>query len=195
MVVKLNEFHSAMPTVYRGVNLKSRLEAQCAFLLDALGMAWDYEPKSYMLPNGVAYLPDFWVERQRMYVECRGYQNERGASQIEQFGLDVVQGQVGPEGRSILRYVALQDEDVRCYRPRHEGYAEGCLATRCAGCDAWAMMGFGDFRCPTCLENGTSITTAFVVGVKAGKILLNGVNSEHWDGLLLGSVSDPAERV
>ncbi len=193
MVVKATGFHAAMPTVYRGVQLRSRLEAQSAYLLDALNMTWQYEPKSYMLAGGTTYLPDFYIDSQRMYVECRGYESTRGAEQIAQFGKSVQDGQVGPQGKAVLRYVALQQDSVSCYRPRHPP-SEGCLVARCCACDSWAFIGFGDGCCPTCLEHGSTITKAFVVAVQAGKILLNGTTSEYWDGLISGPL-DPPEAV
>lgn len=49
----------AIPTVYRGVEMRSRLEADVAFMLDGLGMDWHYEPCSLLLPNGQHYRPDF----------------------------------------------------------------------------------------------------------------------------------------
>lgn len=193
MVVKAG-FPSAMPTVYKGVQLRSRLEGQTAFLLDALGMTWEYEPKSYMLSNGASYLPDFYVDHQRMYVECRGYQSERGDSQIQEFGKSVSEGQVGPHGQAILRFVALRDTGVECYRPRHPP-CEGCMAARCSTCQLWGLIGFGDGRCPTCLEHGRTIEKALVVAVDKGKILLNGTPSEQWDRLLIGTDLDPKAAI
>jgi len=46
----------AIPTVYRGIRFRSRLEARWAVWFDALGIAWTYEPVS---DAGVAYQPDF----------------------------------------------------------------------------------------------------------------------------------------
>lgn len=76
----------AIPTEYRGIQLRSRLEAQCAFLLDKLGWEWRYEPFSLMLPNGETMTPDFWVPRFSLVIECRGYRSERGDSQLAGLG-------------------------------------------------------------------------------------------------------------
>lgn len=49
----------AIPTHYRGINFRSRFEADTAFWLDGLGLMWEYEPTSYLLDSGIHYRPDF----------------------------------------------------------------------------------------------------------------------------------------
>ena len=49
-----------IPTTYRGVTFRSRLEARWAVFFDALGIEWHYEHEGYQLPSGW-YLPDFWL--------------------------------------------------------------------------------------------------------------------------------------
>lgn len=51
----------SIETRYRGCRFRSRLEARWAVFFDALGLAWEYEPQGYLLPNGTPYLPDFAV--------------------------------------------------------------------------------------------------------------------------------------
>jgi hypothetical protein len=51
---------TALPTVYRGIKFRSRLEARWAHFLDALDVDWQYEPQGYTACD-VAYLPDFWL--------------------------------------------------------------------------------------------------------------------------------------
>ncbi len=47
----------AIPTVYRGVRMRSRLEARVAAVFDALGWSWEYEPIELR-----GYFPDFLVD-------------------------------------------------------------------------------------------------------------------------------------
>jgi hypothetical protein len=49
--------HAAIPTVYNGIQMRSRLEAKWAFVFDALGLKWSYEPIDL---NG--WIPDFIVD-------------------------------------------------------------------------------------------------------------------------------------
>lgn len=51
----------ALPSVYRGVHFRSRLEARWAIYFDLIGCKWQYEPEGYDLPSG-NYCPDFWCE-------------------------------------------------------------------------------------------------------------------------------------
>lgn len=51
----------ARPTVYKGIQMRSRLEAQAAQKLDALHWAWEYEPQCFA-NEGAQYLPDFSID-------------------------------------------------------------------------------------------------------------------------------------
>jgi len=51
---------TARPTTYRGIQMRSRLEATFAAALDETGLAWTYEPRAYAGRTG-QYLPDFEV--------------------------------------------------------------------------------------------------------------------------------------
>lgn len=50
----------ARPTVYKGIQMRSRLEAGFAAWLDENGVTWEYEPRAYASDEG-QYLPDFEV--------------------------------------------------------------------------------------------------------------------------------------
>ena len=52
----------AIETSFKGYKFRSRLEARWAVFFDAMGMDWTYEPEGFHLPNGVMYLPDFFVK-------------------------------------------------------------------------------------------------------------------------------------
>lgn len=78
-------FSLVTPTIYQGVELRSKFEASAAYLLDRLHLAWDYEPYRFIFGE-LTYVPDFWVPRVRLWIECRGYRSEKGQTQIETFG-------------------------------------------------------------------------------------------------------------
>lgn len=48
----------ARPTTYKGIQMRSRLEATFASTLDAEGIPWEYEPRAFANERG-QYLPDF----------------------------------------------------------------------------------------------------------------------------------------
>jgi hypothetical protein len=48
------------PTTYRGILMRSRLEADYAAALDRIGADWEYEPECFASGDG-QWLPDFYV--------------------------------------------------------------------------------------------------------------------------------------
>ena len=60
----------AIETSYKGYRFRSRLEARWAVFLDELGLPWQYEREGYDL-DGLRYLPDFWLPRQRQWMEVK----------------------------------------------------------------------------------------------------------------------------
>lgn len=101
----------AIPTWYNGQSYRSRLEADFARMLDALKIRFEYEPQSFLLDNGTHYLPDFWCQDLRLWVECRGYRSAKGKKQIGGFIrlLRSLEGKWRPTGkeRQRMSYMAL----------------------------------------------------------------------------------------
>src|SRR5262245_46645920 len=62
----------ARPTIYNGIQMRSRLEARIAAVLDGMGAEWAYEPQAFASNNG-QYLPDFLIKSpaQEFYIEVR----------------------------------------------------------------------------------------------------------------------------
>lgn len=61
----------SIPTTYKGVNFRSRLEARWAVMFDALGWAWDYEPLDLQ-----GYIPDFVLRdvlAEPLLIECKPF--------------------------------------------------------------------------------------------------------------------------
>lgn len=50
----------ARPTTYKGIQMRSRLEAYWAAQFDQMGWEWEYEPMCFADETG-QYLPDFYV--------------------------------------------------------------------------------------------------------------------------------------
>lgn len=59
-----------LPTVYRGIEFRSRLEARWAVFLSELGIGYHYEPEGYRLASG-NYLPDFYIPAQDCFLEIK----------------------------------------------------------------------------------------------------------------------------
>lgn len=62
----------ARPAVYKGIQMRSRLEADFAAFLDRYGAEWEYEPTCFAGPEG-QWLPDFCVLEgdDLVYVEVK----------------------------------------------------------------------------------------------------------------------------
>lgn len=93
----------AIPTLYEGVEYRSRLEADTAMLLDKLKIPHAYEPKSYLLKVGGHYRPDFALWGGEQILEVRGYANAKGNAQIVGMCDEVFEGRHGSVGYFVLR--------------------------------------------------------------------------------------------
>jgi hypothetical protein len=60
----------ARPTVYKGIQMRSRLEADYASALDRDGEKWEYEPTCFAGPDG-QWLPDFRIGFDGILVEVK----------------------------------------------------------------------------------------------------------------------------
>jgi len=63
----------AIETIYKGYRFRSRLEARYAVLLDALGLAWEYEHEGFEF-DGERYLPDFYLPEADIFAEVKPVQ-------------------------------------------------------------------------------------------------------------------------
>ena len=63
---------NARPTLYKGIQMRSRLEADFAAFLDQSGAEWEYEPICFAGPDG-QWLPDFCVlqDEDLIYFEIK----------------------------------------------------------------------------------------------------------------------------
>lgn len=117
------------PTVYGGVKFRSRTEARWALFFDAMSIPFQYEFEGFDLRGG-AYLPDFWLPDQKMFLEVKGVEPteeeaERCAELTRASEADVLIA-VGPpeerfgliwfdrEGRREETYVLAADTIAEC---------------------------------------------------------------------------------
>jgi hypothetical protein len=64
MAAKAGPETKGRPTLYKGIQMRSRLEADYAGYLDRRGHLWEYEPDCFAGPDGQR-LPDFRIRRRR----------------------------------------------------------------------------------------------------------------------------------
>ena len=73
----------AIETTWNGHRFRSRTEARWGVFLNALGIAFDYEPETYDLGEDGLYLPDFWLPLvslrsypDGLFLEVKGRESE-----------------------------------------------------------------------------------------------------------------------
>ncbi len=60
-----------LPSVYRGVTYRSRMEARWAVFMDHAGVPFIYEPEGYDLGGGLCYIPDFYLRGMDAFLEIK----------------------------------------------------------------------------------------------------------------------------
>ena len=65
----------SIPTTYKGVEMRSKLEAAWAEWFDRHKIKWAYEPEGFDL-DGLWYLPDFWLPEIKTFVEVKGIMDD-----------------------------------------------------------------------------------------------------------------------
>ncbi|MCI5196279.1 MAG: hypothetical protein D3919_08625 [Candidatus Electrothrix sp. AW5] len=60
----------ALPTLYRGIKYRSRLEATWAYFFDRIGFKYHYEMEGFKI-NDLCYLPDFFLPEQDTWIEIK----------------------------------------------------------------------------------------------------------------------------
>lgn len=120
MTTKILEW-KARPTVYRGVQMRSRLEAAWAEQWDAEGVEWKYEPRCFASERG-QYLPDFLLPGPWVYVEVKPVSFLGGIGGYPRYAAACARW---------LRIMKASDEDARLWLATSaddDGYAY-CLET------------------------------------------------------------------
>jgi hypothetical protein len=67
------------------VSMRSTWEAAYAGWLDEQKIYWEYEPKTFILKDGSAYTPDFYLEQTDEWVEVKGWLTRHNKKQIAAF--------------------------------------------------------------------------------------------------------------
>ena len=154
---------SAIPTVYGGVQLKSRMESKVALLLDKLGWSWEYEPFSVML-DGINYTPDFYIRDRQYVIECRGYRTERSDFQIERFRQSVISESFTIPNFPIKDYAVVGDGLNRSIHrhPEQDLDLEALIVYFCPSRMGWFLS--GDACCnssPVCYQGLNGFRPSF----------------------------------
>jgi hypothetical protein len=67
------------------VCMRSNWEVTYSEWLTENGYEWMYEPETFVLNDGSAYTPDFWVPRLNAYIEVKGWMRDEHKKKIDSF--------------------------------------------------------------------------------------------------------------
>lgn len=152
---------AARPTVYGGIQMRSRLEATVAGNLDAAGVRWTYEPGAFGGRGMQQWLPDFrlslgpLVDERIRYVEVKGSLTGTEASGGHRANLRALMTRMAVAWESEPDAVLVIVEDGWLYYESNPFFASvwagqrttgWCLASfvrcsRCAYFDVWPLIG------------------------------------------------------
>ncbi len=121
------------------------MEARTAYVFDQLELKWEYEPESFMLKNGISYIPDFYLPEIDTWVEVKGVMLEKDKKQIEQFNR---------EGHEIL--VLMEEKALFFEMDFMQGKKQKAELGHCSECDSFFFCGtIGIYYCRSCsFHNG-----------------------------------------
>lgn len=107
----------AIKTRYNGTLYRSKTEAKFAFILDKLGIKFEYEPEGFEAGD-TRYLPDFYLPREDKWIEVKGFFETVDYEKIhlleEEFGAKVYIGY--PD------LVLTTSEDEELYYTEEDGF-------------------------------------------------------------------------
>ena len=150
-----------IPTIYKGISFRSKLEAQWAKFFDAEKIAYIYEPEGYEFKDGTRYLPDFYLPDAHQYFEVKGV--------MKKIDLHKIKTLIKESGKAVVigygdgAFCACNWWDTEYELAISTGCpAEDCFASalvQCKKCKKkWFMGTAGWWKCPCCGEYGEHLT-------------------------------------
>lgn len=111
-----------IPTWYKGIKFRSRLEARWAVFFDAIGIRYEYELEGFQMEDGTDYLPDFYLPDLDVWVEVKGIMTGKDQHKIDRFrkALEmpiylIVLGSIPPETDDVLDWVYKTYTGAECF--------------------------------------------------------------------------------
>lgn len=100
----------AVPTTYAGIKMRSILEVRWAVYFDLLGSPWIYEPAKFKIPNHKSYTPDFFLVREKAFLEIKPESFEwderhEAFSKLYGYSIGVCRGMPGMAKQSYIKPV------------------------------------------------------------------------------------------
>lgn len=119
-----------IPTLYNGVEYKSKIESQIALFLDGVEIKHQYEPQSFLLASGRHFCPDFFCPEIKLWVEVKTRPNP--------YVLDDLRDLVQTTQQEALLFTA--EEQIIVPSP-DSNYIEGVASLMyCGKCDSVSIQ-------------------------------------------------------
>lgn len=132
-------------TTYKGITMKSKLEAKFAYFLDALNIKFQYEPKTFILSNGVTYIPDFYLPDLKTWIETKGNILEHNKELSKLFVKDNKQELILISNDTIFFYGNWEGEVYE---------STDVLIGKCSHCKSYFFCEtLGSYHCRKCKEH------------------------------------------
>lgn len=153
----------AIPTTYRGIEFRSKLEAKYAQAFDRLGIVWEYEGHGFAFDDGTWYCPDFYMPEIGTYFEVKGVMDDASARKLRLLANEVLplhkRVVIGHADGSIDVYQdwygAIGDPSPEAQEVAGDWKSEKpeCgVVTRCDCGKAFFFAMSDSFKCPACGE-------------------------------------------
>ncbi len=134
-----------IPTTYKEIEMRSKLESKFAFFLDCLKVKWKYEPKTFNLSNGITYIPDFYLPELKTWVEIKGKIEEHNKKISRIFVEDNNTELLLVSNEKAFWVFKWSDEISTCEIDRD------VLIGQCSSCNKFFFCGnLGSYHCRKC---------------------------------------------
>lgn len=168
----------AIPTIYNGIELKSRFEANVAYLFSQLSLKWQYEPTSFLLPEcGLHYMPDFYLPQVSLWTEVRGYELEGVDLRIVEFASMIYTGKMGDQDYLLIKSTDYGEETPFYENEERYGVRQSIevAAAKCSSCGKNYLFGTaGSYACRHCgrADGNAHIKELRYLDVSKGQVCL-----------------------
>jgi hypothetical protein len=133
-----------IPTEYKGITFRSKLEASYAKTLDDLNIKWSYEHNGYDI-DGVRYLPDFWLPKIGTFLEVKGSVIP-GAEKARELAVALNPGEESWWSPKFLVVIGNELGELRL--AADDSHVSLAQCERCK--QYWLMSDSGSYECRNC---------------------------------------------
>lgn len=141
----------SLETSYKQYDMKSRLEARTAYLLDALNIEWEYEQSQHLLTNGEIYIPDFYLPEHEQFIECKGDLEDPSCSKpknlAEESGVEAI---ILSHNKAVFLVQFVNEQSI--------GECENINLVKCSKCENYSFVpNVASWHCRVCeFHNGNN---------------------------------------